>query len=118
MECIISYGNSFASRASCIFADLSPYFDRCLCICSVEHAHVLLQWSKELRNDPLVGPSAKERLKQLRVYIFAVQVNFKVLNTFSDLQSDELPSWEALVEVWRNFQAFENSENVDQVGLT
>jgi hypothetical protein len=115
IECVIEYGNAFASRASCIYSDLLPYLDRCLSVCSVEHAFVLLQWSKDLRNDTPSGPDAKERLKQLRVYIFAVQINFKVLHTFSDLQADELPSWEALVEVWRSFQAFECLENVDQV---
>jgi hypothetical protein len=115
IECIIAYGNAFASRSSCIFSDLSPYLDRCLSVCSIDHAFLLLQWSKDMRSDVPSGADAKEQLKQLRVYIFAVQINFKVLRALSDLQSEELPSWEALVEVWRTFQAFENSENVDQV---
>lgn len=115
VESIIRYGNDFAARASCIFSDLCHYLQVCLKARSIDQACALLQWSKELRSVEPASDDPKERRKQLRAYIFAVQVNFKVLFQFEELRDDELPSWEELVRVWKAFQSFENSEKVDQV---
>lgn len=115
MESIIRYGNDFSSCASCIFSDLCPYLEVFTASCSADQANALLKWSKELRNVEPASDDPKKRRNQLQVYIFAVQVNYKVLVKFTELWGDELPSWEELVQVWKSFQTFENMEKVDQV---
>jgi hypothetical protein len=115
MANIVRYGNDFSSRASCIFSDLCPYLEVCLESCNVDQARSLLQWSKELRRDVPTSDDPKVRRDQLRVYIFAVQVNYKVLFKHTELRDEELPSWQELVEVWKSYRSFENAENVDQV---
>jgi len=112
---IIAYGNEFSSRAHCTFSDLCPYLELCLEHCSVDQARQLLKWSAELRGIEPSSEDIKERRKQLRVYIFSVQVNFRVLSKFTELRDSELPTWGELVKVWRSFQLLENSINIDQV---
>jgi hypothetical protein len=63
------------------------------------------------------NPNHKERQKQLRTYICAVQVQFHIMrHYYTILQKngnvEGLVSWEELVQVWQSFQA---SDNADQV---
>jgi N-acetyltransferase B complex (NatB) non catalytic subunit len=115
LECITSYANDFGSRASCIFSDLRPYLQECLLTGTDRDATVLLDWSQTLRGVVPASTEAKIRQGQLRMYILAVQVNFLVLSLRLELSDGALPSWEELVNVWKAFQSFEHSENVDQV---
>jgi N-acetyltransferase B complex (NatB) non catalytic subunit len=115
LECIMSYANDFGSRASCIFSDLRPYLQECLQTGTDRDATVLLDWSQNLRGVVPASTEARVRQGQLRMYILAVQVNFLVLSLRLELSEGALPPWEELVNVWKAFQSFEHSENVDQV---
>jgi hypothetical protein len=136
IESIIQYGNLWSCRATCTYSDLSSYIEQC-CIhsTSIDPIHLLLNWSKSIihsngvapkpteEQDVVVNevvdsnPNHKERQKQLRTYICAVQVQFHIMrHYYTILQKngnvEGLVSWEELVQVWQSFQA---SDNADQV---
>jgi len=116
IQSILVYGEEFAPRATCAFSDLQPYLEFALDLGSAEEqARVLLEWSSKLRSRAPSSDDTRERRKELRTYIFAVQVNYTVLHKVEHLQSKELPRWEELMTVWKSFQAFELAKNVDQV---
>ena len=119
IQSILVYGEEFAPRATCAFSDLQPYLELALDLGSAEEqARVLLEWSSKLRSRAPSSDDTRERRKELRTYIFAVQVNYTVLHKLEHLQSEELPPWEELMTVWKSFQAFELAKNVDQVRLS
>jgi len=116
IQSILVYGEEFAPRATCAFSDLQPYLEFALDLGSAEEqARVLLEWSSKLRSRAPSSDDTRERRKELRTYIFAVQVNYTVLHKVEHLQSKELPRWEELMTVWKSFQAFDLAKNVDQV---
>ena len=122
-EEICNYGNKFAPRASCCFADLRPY----LCIlCKTSHSEgdstisndtkLLLEWAKAMWIDnsqsvdsadaELSHEEARERRAKLREYIFAIQVIYCLAAEFDDatLQviDDYAPVNEIIASEWRS----------------
>ena len=127
VESMMQYGDVWSSRATCTYSDLSPYLDQYIQHSSMDQIQVLLTWTKSMIRTNCIVPipiadsmsacdsDSKERQKQLRTYIFAVQVQFHIIRKYkASLKNDleELVTWEELVQVWQSFQA---SDNVDQV---
>ena len=124
---ICSYGTKFSPVASCCFADLRPYIH--LLVQSRRTAEIniddipadvlkLLSWAKEIltansqinttATTTTTELSLQERRKQLRRYIFAVQVVFDTSNEmFEDKQSSiqhlrmYAPTMSDMVNEWR-----------------
>ena len=124
---ICSYGTKFSPVASCCFADLRPYIH--LLVQSRRTAEIniddipadvlqLLSWAKEIwiansqinttATTTTTELSLQERRKQLRRYIFAVQVAFDISNEmFEDKQSSiqllrmYAPTMSDMVNEWR-----------------
>ena len=124
---ICSYGTKFSPVASCCFADLRPYIH--LLVQSRRTVEInidddipadvlkLLSWAKEILTDnsqinttatTTTELSLQERRKQLRRYIFAVQVVFDISNEmFEDKQSSiqllrmYAPTMSDMVNEWR-----------------
>lgn len=109
LERVRQYGEEFCSRASSAFADLRPYLKLVLESCNEEHAVSILAWLERLRDKPS-HKDPKERRKELRRYIFSIQVNYMVLAEFIDLRERWLPDWKELLLTWRQFQYFEEQE--------
>jgi hypothetical protein len=131
IESMMQYGDLWSCRATCTYSDLSPYLEQCIQHTSiVDQMYVLLDWSKSMirtncvvekptedETDVNSNPNPKGRQKQLRTYIFVVQVQFHILrHYYTTLQNsgnvEGLVTWEELVMVWQSFQA---SDSVDQV---
>lgn len=108
------YGDDFAKRSAATFSDLCPYIDMCLETGSSVHTLSLLEWSKSLRIKP-VSEELKERCAELKVYIFSVQINHKILSKHRELWQDHLPPWEELIEVCNSFRSFEIADGTDRV---
>lgn len=109
---ILEYGEMFAPRASCTFSDLVPYLE--VGLDSVEHAQKLLRWCAQVKQMEPSNTLEKERRKELRKYIFATQVNMKIIAKLPHLQS-HLFSWRDLVNVWKSFQSYEEEAKTSQV---
>jgi tetratricopeptide (TPR) repeat protein len=114
IDCIQRYGNEFASCASSTYSDLSSSLERCLESCSNEHAESILEWAKSLMCEP-TSNSIKERRSELRTYICSIQINFNVISKFPALREKYIPSWKDILDVWKKFQSFEDSNDSDQV---
>lgn len=107
------YGDILSGQASCVFSDLTPYFDELLETCTLENARELLRWAAEKRIEP-AGSNPKERRELLRRYIFGVQVAYKVLQKFDDLLDSDLPPWQELMRVWLSFESLEEKDQAQK----
>ena len=125
LQRVQEYGDAFAPRASCAFSDLQPYL-RLVLLQQKEDptttsgsdataVQTLLGWSRQLRSRVPSSNDSKVRQQELRTYLFAVKVNYTVCHDAdSPWRQEELPCWEELVTVWKDFQSFEVAKNVDQ----
>jgi tetratricopeptide (TPR) repeat protein len=111
------YGDDFAKVSAAAFSDICPYIDSCLEIGSVEYTLSLLEWAKSMRIKP-VSEDIKDRCAELRMYIFAVQINHKILSKYRELWHDHMPSWEELIEVCHTFRTFETKCLLDRVSIS
>jgi hypothetical protein len=105
IDCIIEYSDEFATRASCTFSDLALYVELALDKGSVADARSLVDRLSKFRVAP-TSDDSKQRSRELRAYIFAVKMIYKIVSKFVDL-ADQLPDWKELLKVWRDFQSFE-----------
>jgi hypothetical protein len=115
IDCILEYSDEFAARASCTFSDLGMYMELALDKCSAADARSLVDRLSKFRVEPNSDDS-KQRNRELRAYIFAVKMIYKVASKLVEL-SDQLPGWKDLLRVWREFQSFERNAGQDQVNL-
>lgn len=113
MDCIIEFSNEFAARASCTFSDLGMYMELALDKCSAADARSLVDRLSKFRVEPN-SDDPKQRNRELRAYIFAVKMIYKVVSKLEELV-DQLPGWKDLLKVWRDFQSFERNAGQDQV---
>ena len=118
---IMEYGGVFAPRSSCTFADLGPYLDLFLQATSSTLADgcegevtILLEWLKRVGMQPS-SADARERRKELRLYIFSLQMLYKTVRNRPQLFDEWIPSWTNLIRVWKEFQAFDTVTDDDQV---
>ena len=103
---IQSYGDTFAVRTACTFADLQECL-QCICQHATEDQVVaLLQWLAPQQTCPTAADAATRR-GQLRAYIFAHQTALTLLRHFDNLQHAWLPDWKDLVRTWQDFSSFE-----------
>ncbi len=132
MDSIMEYGKSWSGRATCTYSDVSTYLEACMQHTTFDQISTILDWSKSMIRTNCIVPMSvddmadidhdeknKERQKQLRTYIFAVQLQFHIVrHHYMNLKSrgslDTLVTWEDLVLVWQSFQA---SDNVDQAQM-
>ena len=122
LQRVQEYGDAFAPRASCAFSDLQPYL-RLVLLQQKEDptttsgsdataVQTLLGWSRQLRSRVPSSNDSKIRHQELRTYLFAVKVNYTVCHDAdSPWRQEELPCWEELVTVWKDFQSFEVAKN-------
>ena len=102
-----SYGDAFAARTACAFADLTACFGYICQYGKSENIESLLTWLQTMQVRPSADESSQRRA-QLRAYIFAQQSALKLLHHFPDLQKEWLPRWKDLVRAWKDFQSFED----------
>ena len=132
IDSIMEYGKSWSGRATCTYSDIAPYLEACIQHTTFDQIRTLLDWSKSMICSNCIVPMSaddvadidhneknKERQKQLRTYIFAVQLQFHIVrHHYMNLKSrdslDTLVTWEDLVQVWQSYQA---SDNVDQAQM-
>lgn len=113
IDCIVVYSEEFAAKASCTFSDICPYLELALESCSIDSARSLADRLSKFRVDP-TSDDIKERRRELRSYIFSVKMAYKIVAMDSDLK-DQLPDWKDILQVWRQFQTFEQSSGQGQV---
>jgi len=119
---IIEYGDEISAGAACAFSDLGPYLGFVLDdIENTEHNKQsildLLEWAKRICIQPS-NADARSRRSELRTYIFAIQVTYKILDRTQDdyVQKQEwMPAWMDLLRVWQSFQEFDTVTDQDQV---
>jgi hypothetical protein len=111
---IEEYGNIFASLASCAFTDLVPYFDLFLEFATDEDTKLAFEWLKRVGVEPNSADSG-ERKRQLRVYIFTIQMMNNALRNRPAFGNEYGTKWNDLLQVWQDFQAFDLVEDDDQV---
>ena len=119
---IIQYGTLFAQRTLCTFTDISTYLDSVFEKRDNEEADSrmrddairILTWIRSSFRPVPDSSDPSERRKQLRGYTFGVQVSYKVLHQFPDLEEEWLPHWHEIVTVWKDFQAFEDIQQAQK----
>jgi tetratricopeptide (TPR) repeat protein len=113
------YATTFASRANCAITDLDHYLN---ILSSNENSGIgigddncsgrsvtisLLQFAESLRKSNTSDIAAsdtrdkKERLSNLRAYIFGVKLTHKILSSNNDLADKYLPDWIEIVREWK-----------------
>ena len=113
---IQEYGNDMASKASSVFSDIDRYLNRV----NREGANTLLDWADALmasgsQPDATSSNCPKVQQKALKTYIFATQVNFKIISLFTKDYRDRLPNWRSILAVWDAYRQFEKDANLHQV---
>jgi hypothetical protein len=113
---IMAYGTRFVARASCTFSDLCPYLELLLeSSCKEEATQALGTWLLEELCRVPNSTDPKQRRSELRVYISAVLMIYKVASYQSEASSIVIPPWTELLHVWKSFQAFDIIQDGDQV---
>jgi hypothetical protein len=114
-DVIIQYGSVFGEQVSCAFSDLAPYIEL-LVVESQEASESLLEWAAAgqiLQHDR----QGEMDRSQLRSYIFAIQVTYKILCIRNNdiLNNKFLPDWTDLVHHWRASQKLGTSKEGEGV---
>jgi tetratricopeptide (TPR) repeat protein len=116
-DTIVQYGSVFATRASCAYSDLAPYIEQLLVESPQEESSKsLLEWAA---SQLLLQHDQKGEMdrSQLRSYIFAIQVTYKILSILNHdtLNNKFLPDWMDLVNNWRASQKLGTSKEGEGV---
>mmetsp|Transcript_3144 Transcript_3144/g.7896 ORF Transcript_3144/g.7896 Transcript_3144/m.7896 type:complete len:1109 (+) Transcript_3144:106-3432(+) len=110
-----AYGKEFAQRASCATGDLSGYIQFVLQEGSVEDAERLLESIQQ--QGFLTAPSSqdpKERRKELRGYIFGIQMSYHIIVQHTSLSDKWMPPWKDIITAWKDFQAFDIADQAQK----
>jgi len=119
---IIDYCDRLSSRASCIFSDVRPYMEL-----ELHHLETLndeetkklqttlVEWLRAKVDAKPSSSDATERRRELRSFIFAIQMAFLVVKQRLELRDELLPKWSSLLSVWKSFQEFDRAADQSQV---
>ena len=115
---IMRYGDRFAFHSSCALSDLRPYLELCeektASDPPLSYRTTLLAWLQRLGPEPSSN-DAKIRRNELRAYTFSIQMTYMLVSKSMDLRKQWLPNWQNILNVWKDFQAFDGVTDDDQV---